>query len=87
MQEIKALESHIRGVSQTLEGIHRNLGAGEAFLNCKAGINWLSLGDHNSASFHRMVKVTRNSIKCLFDDQGNQIEDMQEICNLDICIF
>ena len=48
----------------------------ERFLKQKAKIEWLQVGDSNSAYFHRVVKskVARNHINCIQDSNGSMAE-------------
>jgi hypothetical protein len=55
--------------------------AEEAFLKQKARNQWLKLGDQNSSFFHRSLRVqnARNSITLLWDENGNRVEDVEQI--------
>ena len=53
--------------------------AEEAFFKQKTRNKWLNLGDNNSSYFHCLIKTRqeRNTIKCLLDGDGNQVEEDQ----------
>jgi hypothetical protein len=55
--------------------------AEEAFLKQKARNRWLKLGDQNTSFFHRSLRVqnARNYITHLWDDNGNRVEDVEQI--------
>jgi hypothetical protein len=63
--------------------------AEEKFLNQKARINWLKLGDGNNAFFHKVVKARNsfNLIKVLHDESGNRVVDMKGIKDLAIGFY
>jgi hypothetical protein len=55
--------------------------AEEAFLKQKSRNQWLQLGDQNNSFFHRSLKVqqAKNTITHLWDEQGNRVEDVEQI--------
>jgi hypothetical protein len=55
--------------------------AEEAFLKQKTRNQWLQLGDQNNSFFHRSLKVqqAKNTITHLWDEQGNRVEDVEQI--------
>ena len=55
--------------------------AEEAFLKQKARNQWLKLGDQNTSCFHCSLRVqnARNSITHLWDENGNRVEDVEQI--------
>jgi hypothetical protein len=58
--------------------------AEEAFLRQKTRVQWLQLGDQNTAFFHRMLKgrQARNYISFLYDEQGNKVADVDHLKGL-----
>ena len=58
--------------------------AEEAFFKQKSRNKWLNLGDNNSSYFHCLIKTRqeRNTIKCLLDGDGNQVEEVDQIKDL-----
>lgn len=60
--------------------------AEENFLRQKSRVQWVNLGDGNSAFFHKFVK-TRNAsnlVKILKDDEGNSFSDPRIIKDMAI---
>jgi hypothetical protein len=55
--------------------------AKESFLKQKARNHWLQLGDQNNSFFHCSLKVqqTKNTITHLWDEQGQKVEDVEQI--------
>jgi hypothetical protein len=53
----------------------------EAFLKQKAGNQWLKLGDQSTGFFHHSLRVqnARNSITHLWDENGKQVEEVEQI--------
>jgi hypothetical protein len=63
--------------------------AEENFLKQKSRNRWLNLGDGNNAFFHKSVKARNSSnlIKILKDEDGNRVEDMDQIKELAIGFY
>ncbi|GKD79846.1 hypothetical protein Tco_1342467, partial [Tanacetum coccineum] len=60
----------------TLQDYHEAISDEENFLFQKAKIEWLSVGDQNTAFFYRMIKgrVNKNKIEAVCDVMGNRYE-------------
>jgi hypothetical protein len=56
----------------------------ESYFKQRSRIQWLQLGDKNTAFFHKSLlhRQTRNRIHMLQDESGNNIIDEQEIGQL-----
>jgi len=63
--------------------------AEENFLKQKSRNRWLNLGDGNNAFFHKSVKARNSSnlIKILKDEDGNRVEDINQIKELAIGFY
>jgi hypothetical protein len=63
--------------------------AKENFLKQKSRNIWLNLGNGNNAFFHKSIKVRNsfNLIKILKDEEGNKVEDMNQIKELAIGFY
>jgi hypothetical protein len=50
-------------------------------LKQKARNQWLQIGDQNNSFFHRSLKVknARSTITHLWDEQGQRVDDMEQI--------
>ncbi|GAV92873.1 LOW QUALITY PROTEIN: hypothetical protein CFOL_v3_36251, partial [Cephalotus follicularis] len=68
---------------QILEDYHKASRVEEAFLKQKARVQWLKLGDSNSAYFHRVVKVrqARNTIDRILKEDGQWTQNQEEVAN------
>ncbi|XP_022159081.1 uncharacterized protein LOC111025522 [Momordica charantia] len=61
----------------------------KASLRQKSWVRWLSLGDQNSAFFHRSVRgrIVRNDLASLTDDAGQVVTDRAEIARLTVSFY
>ena len=75
-----------RNLSQEL---HDLLLTEESYNRQKSEIRWIQEGDQNTEFFHKRVagKQSRNSLKVLFDDDGNKLEEFTQISDEAVPFF